>query len=252
MLSLKNKVTLVTGGSSGIGRASALALAKSGAIVVVADIDIPGGENTVHDINDLGGEAKFLKANVAVGTEVEWLIQQIIHIYGRLDCAHNNAGIGGEIARLADCTEDNWDNVILTNLKSIWLCMKYEILQMSKQQSGVIVNTSSVYGIVGCERGMPAYVASKHAILGLTKTAALEYARSGIRVNAICPGAIDTPFREKLIGADCTGESNTSRYPIGRIGQPDEVGGAVVWLCSDEASYVTGSLIVIDGGLTAK
>ncbi len=244
---------MVTGGSSGIGRASAIALAKTGTTVIVADIDTSGGEKTVQDINELQGEAKFLKANVSVAAEVEWLIQQIINIYGRLDCAHNNAGIEGETAKVTDCSEENWDNVIQTNLKSIWLCMKYEILQMSKQHSGVIVNTSSVYGIVGCERGMPAYVASKHGIIGLTKTAALEYAGLGIRVNAICPGAIDTPFRERLIGSNYTGELNSGpRYPIGRIGKADEVAGAVVWLCSDQASYVTGSLIVIDGGLTAK
>jgi len=253
MQSLKNKVALVTGGSSGIGRASSIALAKSGATVVIADIDISGGEKTIHDISELPGEAKFFRANVSIGAEVEWLIQEIINIYGRLDCAHNNAGIEGEKAKVADCTEENWDNVIQTNLKSIWLCMKYELLQMSKQQSGVIVNTSSVYGIVGCERGMPAYVASKHGIIGLTKTAALEYAGLGIRVNAICPGAVDTPFRERLIGDNYTGESNSSsRYPIGRIGKANEVAGAVVWLCSDEASYITGSSIVIDGGLTAK
>jgi len=181
------------------------------------------------------------------------LIQQIVKTYGRLDCAHNNVGIEGEKAKTADCSEENWDNVIQTNLKSIWLCMKYEINQMRKQHKGVIVNTSSVYGMVGCERGMPAYVASKHGIIGLTKTAALEYAGLGIRVNAICPGAINKPFRQRLVGNDCKEELNSCpRYPIGRIGKAEEVAGAVVWLCSDEATYVTGSLVVIDGGLTAK
>ena len=253
MQNLKNKVALVTGGSSGIGRASAIALAKTGAKVVIADIDTSGGEKTIQEIKELCGEAKFVKANVSKALDVERLIQQIVKTYGRLDCAHNNVGIEGEIAKTADCSEENWDNVIQTNLKSIWLCMKYEINQMSKQYNGVIVNTSSVYGMVGCERGMPAYVASKHGIIGLTKTAALEYADLGIRVNAICPGDINTPFRQRLVGNDCKEELNSCpRYPIGRIGKAEEVAGAVVWLCSDEATYVTGSLIVIDGGLTAK
>lgn len=253
MQNLKNKVALVTGGSSGIGRASAIALAKTGATVVIADIDTSGGEKTVQKIKGLCGEAKFVKANVSKATDVEQLIQQIVKTYRRLDCALNNVGIEGEKAKTADCSEENWDNVIQTNLKSIWLCMKYEINQMRKQHKGVIVNTSSVYGMVGCERGMPAYVASKHGIIGLTKTAALEYAGLGIRVNAICPGAINTPFRQRLVGNDCKEELNSCpRYPIGRIGKAEEVAGAVVWLCSDEATYVTGSLIVIDGGLTAR
>ena len=253
MQSLKNKVALVTGGSSGIGRASAIALAKTGAKVVIADIDTFGGEKTIQEIKELCGEAKFVKANVSKALDVERLIQQIVKTYGRLDCAHNNVGIEGEIAKTVECSEENWDNVIQTNLKSIWLCMKYEINQMSKQYNGVIVNTSSVYGMVGCERGMPAYVASKHGIIGLTKTAALEYAVSGIRVNAVCPGAIDTPFRQRLVGNNCKEEFNScTRYPIGRIGKVEEVAGAVVWLCSNEASYITGSVIVIDGGLTAR
>ena len=253
MQNLKNKVALVTGGSSGIGRASAIALAKTGAIVVIADIDNSGGEKTAQEIKELCGEAKFVKTNVSKANDVERLIQKIVRTYGRLDCAHNNVGIEGEKAKTADCSEENWDNVIQTNLKSIWLCMKYEINQMSKQNNGVIVNTSSVYGVVGCERGLPAYVASKHGIIGLTKTAALEYAGSGIRVNAVCPGAIDTPFRKRLVGSNCKEEFNScTRYPIGRIGKAEEVASAVVWLCSDESTYITGSLIVIDGGLTAR
>lgn len=253
MRDLKNKVALVTGGASGIGKASAIAFSKTGVKVVIADIDISGGQRTVNDINKTIGEAEFVETNVTCADDVERLILYIIKSYGRLDYAHNNVGIEGEIAKTADCSEKNWDDVILANLKSIWLSMKYEINQMNKQKSGVIVNTSSVYGIVGCERGMPAYVASKHGIIGLTKTAALEYAKSNIRINAVCPGAVDTPFRKRLMENSCDKElSCSTRYPIGRICFPEEVASTVIWLCSDSASYITGSIIVIDGGLTAR
>jgi NAD(P)-dependent dehydrogenase (short-subunit alcohol dehydrogenase family) len=204
-------------------------------------------------IADQNGNVLFVKADVSKSRNVDQLIQQVVKTYGRLDCAHNNAGIEGGLSKTADCSEDNWNNVIETNLKSAWLCLKFEIRQMVQQASGAIVNTSSVYGLVGSERGLPAYVASKHGIVGLTRTAALEYACSGIRVNAICPGAIDTPFRERLV--EKSREKNFEcykRYPIGRIGRPDEVANAVVWLCSKAASYITGSVLTIDGGLTAK
>jgi len=250
---LSNKVALITGGSSGLGRESAIAFADAGAKVVIADIDARGGEKTAQTIADQNGNVLFVKADVSKSHQVNQLIQQVVKTYGRLDCAHNNAGIEGELAKTGDCSEDNWNNVIQTNLKSTWLCLKFEILQMVQQASGTIVNTSSVYGLVGSERGLPAYVASKHGIVGLTKTAALEYACSGIRVNAVCPGAIDTPFRKRLI--DKNHEKNLEcykRYPIGRIGRPDEVANAVVWLCSEAASYITGSVLTIDGGLTAK
>jgi len=247
----KDKVALVTGGSSGIGRASCLAFVKAGAKVVIADVDTVGGEKSARQANELGGDALFVGADVSRAKEVELLIQQIVETYGRLDYAHNNAGIAGKIAKTADCNEENWDNVINTNLKSVWLCMKYEIRQMSQQRRGVVINTSSVYGLTGCQRGLPAYAASKHGIIGLTKTAALEYAEIGIRVNAVCPGAIDTPFRKQL-GEDCEGELRSNeRYPIGRIGTPKEVADTVVWLCSEAASFITGDVIVVDGGLTA-
>ncbi|MBN2592824.1 MAG: glucose 1-dehydrogenase [Sedimentisphaerales bacterium] len=250
---LRNKVALITGGSSGLGRETAIAFAKAGAKVVIADVDAHGGEETAKRIADQGSDVLFVKADVSKSNHVEQLIRQVVKTYGRLDCAHNNAGIEGELAKTGDCSEDNWNNVIETNLKSAWLCLKFEIRQMVQQASGVIVNTSSVYGLVGSERGLPAYVASKHGIIGLTKTAALEYACLGIRVNAVCPGAIDTPFRDRLV--EKNHEKNlecSQRYPIGRIGRPDEVANAVVWLCSEAASYITGSVLTIDGGLTAK
>jgi len=230
--SFRDKVALITGASSGLGRASAIAFAKAGAKVVLADIDARGGKRTAQRIADLDGDAIFVKADVAKSTDVFRLIQRVIKTYGRLDCAHNNAGCSGEIAKTTDSTEDNWDHVIETNLKSVWLCMRSEIRQMIQQTSGAIVNTSSVYGLVGAERGLPAYVASKHGIVGLTKTAALEYAALGIRVNAVCPGAIDTPFRDRLVSLACEEKLESSRrYPIGRIGRPGEVANTVVWLC---------------------
>jgi NAD(P)-dependent dehydrogenase (short-subunit alcohol dehydrogenase family) len=194
-----------------------------------------------------------MKADVSLSVDVRSLIEEVARAHGRLDFAHNNAGIEGELAKTADCSEENWDKVIATNLTSVWLCMKYEIAQMIRQGRGAIVNTSSVYGLNGCERGMPAYAASKHGIIGLTKTAALEYAGSGIRVNAVCPGAVNTAFRERLVAKSKREECKDSeRYPLGRIAEPREISDAVLWLCSDEASFITGTTMVIDGGLSAR
>lgn len=249
---MTKRVALITGAGSGIGRASALAFSKAGAKVVAVDIDKCNGNATVEEIKKQNGEAIFVKTDVSQAAQVETMIGKVLRIYGKLDYAHNNAGIEGELASTTDCSEENWEKVIKTNLKSIWLCMKYEIPHMVRQTHGVIVNTSSVYGLVGSERGLPAYVASKHGIIGLTKTAALEYATLGIRINTVCAGAVDTPFRQRLLIKSQRGCEDSKRYPLGRIAEPREVAEVVTWLCSDAASFITGSTIVADGGLTAR
>ena len=248
----EGKVALVTGGSSGIGRATASAFAGEGANVVVADVLVEGGGETVRMIKEAGGEAIFVKTDVSKATEVEALIKKIVETYGRLDCAINNAGIEGTMAPTADCTEENWDRTININLKGVWLCMKYEIPQMLKQGGGAIVNMASVAGLVGLQ-GLPAYCASKGGVVQLTRTAALEYARAGIRVNAVCPGVIRTPMVDRLIAAQPEmEEALTAMEPVGRTGKPEEVAEAVVWLCSDAASFVTGHAMVVDGGFVAQ
>ncbi len=249
---LEGKVALVTGGSSGIGRAVALAFARQGAKVVVADVDAHGGEQTVQALTKSAGEAIFVKVDVSNAVEVESLISKTIETYGRLDCANNNAGIGGDAGSTANCTEENWDRTININLKGVWLCMKYEILQMMRQGGGTIVNTSSLAGLVGA-KDYPAYVASKHAVVGLTKAAALDHADANIRVNAICPGHVMTPLLERIAGSDPQFEAERiARCPLGRMGTPEEIAEAVVWLCSDAASFVTGHAMSVDGGYTAQ
>ncbi len=249
---LDNKIALVTGAGSGIGRATALVFAREGARVVVSDIVVEGGQETVQQIEAAGGEAIFVKADVSKAADVEALITQTVETYGRLDCAFNNAGIEGGVKPTIDCTEEEFDRTIAVNLTGVWLCMKYEIQQMLSQGGGAIVNTASAAGLVGFP-GLPDYVASKHGVVGLTKTAALEYAKSGIRVNAVCPGVIQTPMVER--GAQLSpgfDELAVSMEPVGRFGQPAEVGEAVVWLCSDAASFVTGIPMQVDGGLVAQ
>jgi len=249
---LEGKVALVTGGASGIGRATALAFAREGAKVVIADVAVEDGEETVRMIEESGGKAIFVETDVSQSDQVEALINKAVETYGRLDCVFNNAGIEGEQALTPDYTEENWDRVININLKGVWLGMKYEIPQMLKQGGGAIVNMSSVAGLVGFPSS-PAYVASKHGILGLTKTAALEYATEGIRVNAVCPGVIRTPMVERATGGDPEVEAQfAAMEPVGRMGKPEEVAEAVVWLCSDAASFVTGHSMVVDGGLVAR
>lgn len=249
---LTGKVALVTGGSTGIGRASALTFAREGAKVVVADVVVDKAEETVQLIKEAGGDARFVKTDVTQAAEVEALVQQVVDTYGRLDCAHNNAGIEGAVATTAEYKEEDWDRVIQVNLTGVWLCMKYEIPQMLKQGGGAIVNTASGAGLVGAP-GMPAYVASKHGVVGLTKTAALEYAKSGIRVNSMCPGVIETPMVERLTGGNPgMMEGFVANHPIGRAGRPQEIAESVVWLCSDAASFVTGHAMAVDGGITAQ
>lgn len=249
---LENKVALVTGSASGIGRASALAFAGEGARVVVTDILITNGEETVRMIQAAGGEATFIKTDVSQASTVEALVNRAVATYGRLDCAHNNAGIEGGVASTVECTEENWDRVLSINLKAVWLCMKHEIAHMLKQGGGVIVNTASIAGLVGFQN-MPAYVAAKHGVVGLTKTAALEYAKAGIRVNAICPGSVRTPMNERLIGGDPQAEADMdAMQPLGRRAAPEEIAAAAIWLCSDAASFVTGLPMAVDGGVVSE
>ena len=249
---LENKVALVTGAGSGIGRASSLVLAREGARVVVSDINASGAEETLSAIKEQGGDGVFVHADVSKASDVEALVSQTVATYGRLDCAYNNAGIEGYMSgRLHEYPEETWDRLVDINVKGVWLCLKYEILQMLQQGGGAIVNTASVAGLVGSKR-LSAYVASKHAVVGLTKAAALEYAEDGIRVNAVCPGIIDTPMMDRLIAGRETDEDMHTRQPIGRLGTPEEIAESVAWLCSDAASLVTGMAMAVDGGLTAQ
>lgn len=252
MALLSGKVAVVTGGSAGIGRACALALAREGAKVLVADVMVAEGEQTARTITSAGGQAAFVKTDVSQENDVREMVARAADVYGRLDCAVNNAGIEGVSASTAECTVENWDRTLAINLKGVWLCMKYEIGRMLEQGGGAIVNMSSVAGLVGF-RGLPAYVASKHAVAGLTKTAALEYAQAGIRVNGICPGVIRTAMVDRITGRDPEVEAQFAALePVGRMGTPEEVAEAVVWLCSDAASFVTGHLLAVDGGFVAQ
>lgn len=250
---LTDKVALVTGSASGIGRATALAFAREGAKLIIADREAEGAQQTVHIITENGGQATFVQVDVTSAREVEAMIGKAVEIYGRLDCAHNNAGVGSRPrAPLHECSEDAWDRVLNINLKGVWLCMKYEITQMLKQGSGAIVNTASIMGLVGSWSGTAAYNASKHGVVGLTKTAALEYARAGIRVNAVCPGYIRTPLLSDALSKPDMEAQIVGRHPIGRMGRPEEIAEAVVWLCSDAASFVTGHTMTVDGGYVAQ
>ena len=245
------KVVIVTGGSIGIGQATAMRFAEEGAKVVVAARRIPEGEEVVRNIVKAGGEALFVRADVSKATEVEALIAQTVASFGGLDYAFNNAGSRG-VGLTHELSEESWDETIGTNLKGTWLCMKYEIMQMLKQGRGAIVNMSSTFGLVGFPNRV-SYAASKHGVIGLTKIAALEYAQHGIRVNAVCPGAVRTPPVEQLITANpALAENFINSQPNGRIADPNEIVEAVLWLCSDAASFVTGHAMVIDGGYTAQ
>ena len=243
----EGKVALVTGGNSGIGRATAIQFAREGAKVVIAARRVPEGEETEQMIRDAGGDATFVQTDVSNAADAEAMVAKTVEIYGRLDCAFNNAGvISHDSGRTHEHSEEEWDRIIDINLKGVWLCMKYEITQMLKQGGGAIVNDSSTDGLIGSFDGA-AYIASKHGVVGLTKTAALEYAQQSIRVNAVCPGFILTPM-SSVVNDPAKEPESLAKIPLGRIGAPEEIAEAVIWLCSDAASFVTGHAMSVDGG----
>jgi NAD(P)-dependent dehydrogenase (short-subunit alcohol dehydrogenase family) len=245
------KVVLVTGAAGGIGRAAALAFAREGARVAVSDISQAGGEETVALIRQAHGDAMFIRTDVSREAEVEAMVAQTVAAYGRLDCAFNNAGIEEESKPIAEAEEALFDRIMAVNVKGAWLCMKHEIRQMLLQGGGAIVNTASVAGLVGAPL-QPIYAGSKHAVVGMTKTAAAEYGRAGIRINSVCPGVIRTAMLERALEREPRREKSITKvHPIGRIGEADEIANAAVWLCSDAASFVTGHQLAVDGGLTA-
>ena len=248
---LQNKVAIVTGGTSGIGRDTSVLFAKSGAKVVVAGRRQAEGEETLALIRAAGGDGLFVKTDVSKTADVQALLQKTVEKYGRLDVAFNNAGVEGAWVSIAEQSEEDWDRTIAINLKGVWLCLKYEIQQMLKQGAGgAIVNMSSVAGFIGSP-GAATYSASKHGVLALTKSAALETATKGIRINAICPAVIETPMGERLFGSPEMKPFAIGLHPIGRFGQPLEVAEAVLWMCSDRASFMTGQSLVLDGGFLA-
>jgi NAD(P)-dependent dehydrogenase (short-subunit alcohol dehydrogenase family) len=249
---LESRIALITGCGSGIGRATALAFAREGANVTCADVDQAGGEATVATIREARGIAEFVRVDVTDANQVQALINRIVSAHGRLDCAYNNAGIEGDVIETHEATERNFDRIMAVNVKGVWLCLKYEIRQMLKQGGGAIVNTASVAGLAGFP-ALSLYVASKHAVVGLTKSAALECAQSGIRINAVCPGPVDTPMMERIANNEGRpGRKDFEAFvPMRRYANPNEIANTVVWLCSSQASYVTGVSMPVDGGLFA-
>lgn len=249
---LDGKVALITGAASGIGRATSRVFAREGARLVLADVAEAGGQETLRMVADAGGDAIFVRTDVAKAAEVDAVVAKAVETFGRLDCAFNNAGIAGAAKLTHEYSEEEWGRVLAINLTGVWLCMRAEIAQMLKQGGGAIVNTSSIMGLTGAIR-VPAYTAAKHGVAGLTRAAALEYGRHGIRINAVCPAPIYTPM---LMGAFEKRPDIERRYarsePMKRLGQPEEVGEAVAWLCSERASYVTGVPMPVDGGYMAQ
>ena len=251
MKRFEGRVALVTGGGSGIGRAACLAFAREGARVVINDIRAEGGEETLRLVREAGGEGIFVQADVSKAAEVEAMVQKAMDTCGRLDCACNNAGIGEPLRRMHKTSEDNWDRVMDTNLKGVYLCMRAEIPRMLKQGKGAIVNTASLAGLHGL-LGQAAYVASKHGVVGLTRSAAIEYATTGVRINCICPGVTATPLiTHQLKDKPHMEKVYVEMEPIGRLGRPEEIAAAMLWLCSDEASFCVGSIFSVDGGEVA-
>ena len=246
-----NKTAMVTGAGSGIGRYSALAFAREGANVIVSDINIQGGEETVKMVQESKGKAHFVQCDVSQSAQVEKLIETTIHTYDRLDYAVNNAGVSMHPAPTVEIDEAEWDRVIGINLKSVWLCMKYEIPQMQKIGGCTIINISSLAGIRGKE-GTLAYTASKHGVIGMTKTAALEYAKDGIRINAICPGLTESGMTAGLDQYPDLAKQLIAQIPMGHMGKSQNIADAVVWLCDSTASFITGHILVIDGGQTIR
>ena len=249
---LGGKVSLVTGGGAGIGRASCLAFSREGAKVVVVDINVEGGEETVGLIRENGGDAVYLRTDVSQAVEVEAMVQAAAEAYGRLDYAFNNAGVVQTVnTGIVDSREEDWDLSLNVNLKGVWLCMKYEIPLMLKNGGGAIVNSSSILGVVAKDSST-AYTASKHGVVGLTKTAALQYAEKNVRVNGVGPGYTRTAMIGERLSDPEWEATFTALHPLGRLGTPEDVAEAVVWLCSDKASFVTGHILMIDGGYVAQ
>ena len=252
MKEFEGKVALVTGGGSGIGRATALAFGREGAQVVIGNRNVQRGEETVAMIRKAGGTASFNRTDVSVPAEIEALVDHAVKTYGGVDLAFNNAGIEGATASLVEQTEANYDEVMDINVKGVWLSMKYEIPRMLKRGGGAIVNCASVAGLIGFPN-IGIYIASKHAVIGLTKTAALEYSAQGIRVNAVNPAVIDTEMVDRLASnMSMKKDDLVPLHPIGRLGRVEEVAEAVVWLCSGKSSFVTGHSLLVDGGFTAQ
>lgn len=248
---LAGKVALVIGGSTGIGRATAIAFGKAGAKVVVAGRGKERGKETEALVGQTGAESLFIETDVTNDSSVRALIDQTVEKFGRIDAAFNNAGIEGKVAPIAQTTEADFDSIINTNLKGVYLGLKYQVAQMLKNGGGTIVNTASIGGVVGFPN-TAIYCASKHAVIGLTKTVALELAESNIRVNAVAPGAVQTGLLNRMSGGEEAAQGVAQAIPMKRIAKPEEIADAVVWLCSSETSYLTGHTLVIDGGFTVQ
>lgn len=248
---LKDKVALITGGASGIGRATALAMAAEGAHIAIMDLGAHSGQEVIKEIQSHGGDARYYQTNVAVAADVTRSFDQVMADFGRIDCAFNNAGVAGDNKMVADTSDTEFERVVGVNLTGVWLCMRREIQEMLLRGGGAIVNTASVAGLVGWKFAA-AYSASKHAVIGMTRSAALEYAKRDIRINAVCPGVIETPMAASAQHDQAIRDIMLRKHATGRLGQPEEVAAAVLWLCSPAASFVHGHAMAVDGGYVAR